>query len=83
MKLKRKQKEFLFENYYVNAKVLDACVESGWKDYFMDCFDWLLSSTPNKYELIPLRLVEKESGMVFYTLGLNFQDNDYEKLMSL
>ena len=39
-KLNKKQKQFLFDNYYVTAKVLDACVEEGWQNYFIKWFNF-------------------------------------------
>ena len=39
MKLNNKQKQFLFDNYYVTSKVLDALVYKGWQDYFIKNFN--------------------------------------------
>ena len=43
MKLNNKQKQYLLDNGYVTAKVLDAVVEPGWKNYFIKSFDWELA----------------------------------------
>lgn len=36
MKLNDKQKQFLFDNYYVDAKVLDSLVYKGWENYWRE-----------------------------------------------
>lgn len=90
MKLNKKQKQFLFDNCYVTAKVLDACVEKGWQDFFIKCFDWSLEGI-DQYGFEKLYLIDNgksvlgdlNKGDICYRVGLNFQDDDYNKLMSL
>jgi len=83
MKLNKKQKEFLFEKYYVTAKVLDACVEDGWQNYFIKWFNWELKTELDQYGFHRLYLKDKDDGTIEYTIGLNFHDNDLELLKSL
>lgn len=85
MTLNKKQKQFLFDNGYVTTKTLDAAIEEGWKDYFMDCYKWKLEGT-DLYGFTQLFLVSNNNfskGEVDYKLGLNFHDNDYQKLIAL
>jgi len=90
MKLNKKQKQFLFENCYITSKVLDACVEKGWQDYFIKCFDWELDGK-DQYGFDKLYLIDNgksilgkdTKGDICYRIGLNFQDNDYNILLSL
>ena len=79
MKLNKTQKQFLFDNHYINAKVLDACVEAGWQNYFIKNFIWELAGK-DRYGFERLYLKDKKSGDIEYTIGLNFQSNDYNKL---
>ena len=90
MKLNKAQKEFLFENYYVTAKVLDACEEKGWKDFFIKYYDWSLEGK-DQYGFEKLYLTDngksifgaKTKGDICYRIGLNFQGNDYKTLKTL
>ena len=82
MKLNKKQKQFLFDNGYVTAKVLDACVEKGWQDYFIQTFDWVLEDKPNQYGLLTLHLVAA-NGDYYYNIGINFQGEDKLKMLNL
>jgi hypothetical protein len=88
MKLTNKQKEWLFDNGYVTAKVLDAVVEPGWKNYFIKSFDWELAGV-DRYGLERLYLIDKgkwnikDKGEIVYTIGLIFQDNDYNELQNI
>lgn len=93
MKLNKKQKQFLFDNYYVDSRVLDAALEPGWQDYFIRCFDWKLEDI-NRREVGSrqyygtLKLIDNgksimgkaTKGEVDYTIDLIFQGNDYETL---
>ena len=86
MKLNKQQKQFLFDNYYVTARVLDAAVEPGWKDYFIKCFNWSLANmwegkSGQKYGT--LKLIDKKDKDFTYDIGLIFQGNDYFKLLNL
>ena len=90
MKLNKQQKQFLFDNYYVTAKVLDACVEPGWQDYFIKCFDWSLEGK-DQYGFEKLYLIDNgksvlgdlNKGDICYRIGLNFQGSDFTKLKAL
>ena len=82
MKLNKSQKQFLFDNYYVTAETLDACVEPGWKDYFIKSFDWSLEGK-DQYGFEKLYLIDKNSKDIEYRLGLNFQGSDFETLKNL
>ena len=81
IKLNNEQKQFLFDNYYVNAKVLDACVEEGWQNYFIKNFDWVLEGK-DRYGFEILTIVNKKSDFQ-YEVRLNFQGTDYKKLIKL
>ena len=81
-KLNKKQKQFLFDNYYVTTKVLDACVEEGWQNYFIKWFNWELSLNEDMYGFNRLYLKDKDNGDIEYTIGLNFQNNDLQTLLN-
>ena len=88
MKLNNKQKQYLLDNGYVTAKVLDAIVEPGWKNYFIKSFDWELTGK-DRYGLERLYLIDKgkwnikDKGEIAYTIGLIFQDDDYNTLQNI
>lgn len=82
MKLNKKQKQFLFDNNYISAKTLDAAVEPGWKEYYIKNFTWNLTGK-DRYGFELLYLEDKKSGDIEYTIGLNFQGNDKERLGQL
>lgn len=88
MKLNNKQKRYLLDNGYVTAKVLAAVIEPGWKNYFIKSFDWELADK-DRYGLERLHLIDngkrkiKDNGKIVYTIGLNFQDDDYNTLQSI
>jgi len=88
MKLNKKQKQYLFDNYYVTAKVLDACLEAGWKDYFINYFDWSLEGK-DQYGFEKLYLINNgksklgKKGDIEYRIGLNFHDDDYYTLLDI
>ena len=81
-KLNKNQKQYLFDNYYVTAKVLDACVEKGWQNYFIKNFNWELNLELDQFGFNKLYLVDKESGDYEYIIGLNFQENDLQTLLN-
>ena len=86
MKLNKSQKEFLFKNCYVDAKVLDAAVEPGWQNYFIRCFNWNLVDVKERWsgqKYGTLRLVDKDDKDFVYEFTLIFQNNDYETLTNL
>ena len=80
IKLNKKQKRFLFENYYVTAKVLDSLETKGWQDFFINHYQWELNGR-DQYGFE--RLYLKDEDGISYTIGLNFQDDDYDKLLSI
>lgn len=86
MKLNKSQKQFLFENCYVDAQVLDAAVEPGWMNYFIKCFDWKLedireSRSGQKAGIV--KLVDKDDKDFTYDISVYFQNNDYLRLLKL
>ena len=84
MKLNNKQKQFLFDNYYVDAKVLDALTYKGWQNYFIKNFTWKLDTDLNHWNMRTLQLVDKkQSDYVPYSVDLNFQGDDFNKLKNL
>jgi len=82
MKLNKNQKHFLFDNYYITTKTLDAVVHDGWENYFINNFVWELVGK-DRYGLERLYLKDKKTGDIEYTLGLIFQDNDYNILLDI
>ena len=88
MKLNNKQKQYLLDKGYVTAKTLDAAVEPGWKNYFIKSFDWELVGK-DRYGLERLYLIDKgkwnikDKGEIVYTIGLIFQDDDYNELQNI
>ena len=88
MKLNNKQKRYLLDNGYVTAKALGAAIEPGWKNYFIKSFDWELAGK-DRCGLERLHLTDKgkrnvkDKGEIVYTIGLNFQDGDYNTLKSI
>ena len=88
MKLNNKQKRYLLDNGYVTAKALSAVVELGWKSHFIKDFDWELTSK-DRYGLGRLYLIDKgkrntkHKGEIAYTIGLDFQDDDYKELENI
>lgn len=86
MKLNKSQKQFLFENCYVDAQVLDAAVEPGWMNYFIRCFDWKLVDVGERWsgqKYGTLKLIDKDDSDFTYNISLYFQGNDYLRLLKL
>lgn len=87
IKLNNAQKQFLFDNCYVTAKVLDACTENGWQKYFMKNFVWELQDTKlmenGTQYIATLTLTNKELNEVWYRMELYIWDDDYFELTSL
>lgn len=82
--LNEKQKRWLFENDYVTAKVLDACIEQGWREYYINYFDWKLDLELDMFGFNRLWLVDKDEPKSRpLGTGLNFQDDDFQKLLAL
>lgn len=80
IRLNKKQKRFLFDNYYVTARALDALEVKGWQDFFVNHYKWELRGK-DKYGLE--RLYLKDEDGICFTLGLNFQGSDYKDLLSI
>ncbi len=81
-----KQKQFLFDEYYIDSKGLDAAVYKGWQNYFIDNFDWKLvdigtHARGQKYGT--LILTAKKDKSVRYESLVIFQGDDYNKLILL
>lgn len=96
MKLNKAQKQFLFDNYYVDAKVLDAYMERGWQNFYLKCYDWKLEDIQrrevgSRQYYGQLRLVDNgksicgkaTKGNIDHDIMLIFQNNDYETLKTL
>lgn len=82
IELINKQKQFLFDKGYVNSKVLDACIEEGWQEYFKEEFEWILETQQDSWGFRPLRLYDKGlQGDYVYQIDLNFQGDDLIKLL--
>ena len=85
MKLNDKQKQFMFDNYYADAKVLDAAVYKGWQSYFIKNFNWKLVDVQRRefgtrQYYGQLQLIDKKTKEVDYEYMVIFQDNDFELL---
>lgn len=54
LQLNNIQKQWLFDKHYLTAKVLDAAIEPGWQDYFINHFNWNIFDESNNgwYHLI-------------------------------
>lgn len=79
--LNNEQKRFLFEKGYVTSKVLDACVEPGWQEYFIKNFNWLIDDT-NNGGWYGISIVSKSDNRYRYDNMLNLR-KDFKKLMTL
>ena len=77
------QKQFLFTEYYVDSKVLDALTYKGWENYFIKNFHWRLNLDKNWFNMRDLILISKETGEEMYNTSLNFQGRDLEKLLKI
>lgn len=83
MKLNDKQKQFLFFKDYLTAKVLDACEEQGWKNYFIQYFEWELVESSWGGSWYRVVLIDKKTKEIYYDVSVNFQGKDFQKLMKL
>ena len=86
--LNEKQKRFLFiDRTYVTAKTLDAATYPGWRDWFIDDFEWVLDLDDDRWGFKTLTLTEKNpiipGDPAIYKQGLNFQDDDLETLLKM
>lgn len=81
--LNNKQKQFLFDEYYVDSKVLDALTYKGWEQYFINNFHWHLHTDLNWFNMRDLKLINKETGEIDYETSLNFQGNDFDTLLKI
>ena len=87
MKLNNKQKRHLLDSGCVTAKALGAQEEPGWENRFVKDFDWELAGK-DRCGLERLHLIDKgkrnirDKGEIAYTIGLNFQDCDYDALQN-
>lgn len=82
IKLNKKQKQFLFDNYYVDAKVLDALIYKGWQNYYIDNFTWILSENLNMWNMRTLTIFNSDNE-IYEQFDLNFQGNDFIELKRL
>jgi hypothetical protein len=81
--LNNKQKQFLFDEYYLTSKVLDSLVYKGWEQYFIKNFHWRLDTNLNRWNMRELVLISKETGEEYYNISLNFQGNDLNTLLKI
>ena len=77
------QKQFLFDEYYVTSKVLDAYTYSGWQNFYIKNFIWKLDTNYNRWNMRTLVLVNKGTGEEDFNINLNFQGHDFAVLMKL
>ena len=81
LQLNNLQKQWLFDRHYVTAKVLDACVEPGWQDYFINYFNWNIFDEDNDngwYHLI----LQAKDGSCYYHADLHLK-RDYKVLTAI
>lgn len=81
--LNDKQKQFLFDEYYVTSKVLDAYTYSGWQNFFIKNFIWKLDTEFNRWNMRDLVLISKETGEETFNIGLNFQGTAFAALLKI
>lgn len=83
MKLNDNQKRFLFDTYYIDARVLDSLTYKGWEDYWINNFDFELEVNKNRFNMRTLRLIDKDTKEVSTEFNLNLQGNDFETLLKI
>ena len=83
MKLNDNQKRFLFDTYYIDARVLDSLTYKGWEDYWINNFDFELEVNKNRFNMRTLRLIDKDTKEVSTEFNLNIQGNDFETLLKI
>lgn len=74
------QKQWLFDQHYMTAKTLDACVEPGRQSYFIGCFNWLIEESPNNgwHRLV----LKSKNDNIEYCANLNLCTK-YKTLMAI
>lgn len=84
MKLNKEQKQLLLKKGYVSAKMLDACVEEGWQDYFIENYTWELDLHRNWFRMFDLKLKHKSDKYLNYEgLAVNLKDKDLDRLLTI
>lgn len=83
MKLNDNQKRFLFDTYYIDARVLDSLTYKGWEEYWINNFDFELEVNKNRFNMRTLRLIDKDTKEVSTEFNLNLQGNDFETLLKI
>ena len=83
MKLNDNQKRYLFDNYYIDARVLDSLTYKGWEDYWINNFDFELDVNKNRFNMRTLRLIDKDTKEISTEFNLNLQGNDFETLLKI
>jgi hypothetical protein len=83
MKLNDNQKRFLFNTYYIDARVLDSLTYKGWEDYWINNFDFELEVNKNRFNMRTLRLIDKDTKEVSTEFNINLQGNDFETLLKI
>ena len=83
MKLNKNQKKFLFDNYYLDSKMLDSLVYKGWENFWIDGFKFELDTNLNRWNMRTLSLVDKDLNYEVMSFDLNFQENDFDELLKI
>jgi hypothetical protein len=83
MKLNDNQKRFLFDNYYIDSKVLDSLTYRGWENYWINNFEFNLDTSLNRWNMRTLQIVYKDTKEVYIEVNLNFQVNDFKILLNI
>ena len=81
--LNDKQKQFLFDKRYVDAKVLDSLTYEGWQKYWINNHIWKLQLDLNRWNMRTLTIQSKDNIGGEITFDLNFQGNDFKELMKI
>lgn len=83
MKLNNNQKRFLFENNYLDAKCLDSLTHKGWEEYWINNYDFELDLNLNGWNMRTLTLIDKDNMCRNIEIDLIFQNDDFNKLLSI
>ena len=72
MTLNNKQKQFLIDKGYVNAKYLETLTYQDGQNYFIDNFIWKLDLNYNAFGFNELYLINKDMNCMSYEFLCNF-----------
>ena len=79
LQLNNIQKQWLFDKHYLTAKVLDAAIEPGWQDYFINYFNWNIFGENNGWYYL---ILQAKDGRHYYHADIHLK-KDYNKLIAL